>query len=152
MQTYLVRSITRHTSRKDNTPLHTTLNKRPRRHSRTIEASIEIDAPQLVDFFLRELQRWLVFCASRVDDHPVYRPGFGDDLVNDFRYVLFLGYVGFERVESIWVAGGYCCEVVSCVADVNAVDSGGAVGEAAVCYAETYAPVCAGDYEGVSAS
>lgn len=50
---------------------------------------------------------------------------------------LFFCDVGFEGEELVRVFGGEGGEVVTWGADVEGVDFGGAVGEAAVCYAET---------------
>jgi hypothetical protein len=50
---------------------------------------------------------------------------------------LFFCYVGLECEKLVWVLCGKGGEFVAGLANVDAIDFGGAIGEAAVCDAET---------------
>jgi hypothetical protein len=135
-KTHLIRSITRHTRRKNNTPFNTLLDKRPRCTSCAIETTIQIHAPELVDFLGGEVKRRLVLCAACVADHAMQGAGLREDLVNGGSDRGLGGHVSLHGEEAVRVGFGERGELVAGFANVDAVDCCGAVGEAAVCYAE----------------
>jgi hypothetical protein len=70
-------------------------------------------------------------------DHSVQRACFFQNLVDGGLDRFFLGYICLDGEELAWVLGGDGGEVVVWSADVDGVDSGGAVGETAVCYSQS---------------
>ena len=77
-----------------------------------------------------------MLCAPRIAYHAVQRPRFTQHLVDGGLDRLFFRDVCLQCEELVWVFGGEGAEVVTRGADVEGVDFGGAIGEAAVCYAE----------------
>jgi hypothetical protein len=71
LSTHLVRSIRSHGGSEDNTPLNTLLYERPRRNTRSVEASIQIHTPQLVDLFRSKVQSGLVFRSASIAYHAM---------------------------------------------------------------------------------
>lgn len=82
-----------------------------------------------------------MLCAPRIAHHAVQRPRFAQHLVDGCLDRRFFRHVGFQCEELVGVFGGQGAEVVAGRADVERVDFAGAVGEAAVCYAEADACV-----------
>lgn len=135
--TYLVWSITRHTRSKHNTPFNSLLDKRPGRTPGRVKTSIQIDSPQLLDFLGGKLERGLVLGASGIADHAVQSAGRGQDLVDGGLDGFFLGHVGLYGEQAVRESGGERGEFCARGVDVDGVDGFCAVGETAVCYAET---------------
>lgn len=88
-------------------------------HTSAVEGAVEVDRPQLVDFFGGEVECRLVLCSTCVDDHSMDGAMLFDNLVDGFGYGLFRCDVCFQSVQLSRESLLYCEEVVASVANVN---------------------------------
>jgi hypothetical protein len=144
---YPIRSITRHTRGENNTPLRLQLNKHPRRSSRTIPRSKNIQSEQLLHLRHAEIQRWLMSRHSCIGNHAIESSLCFCNAVDGFGDALFAGDVCLDVGELVGILFLHSGKVFAGAADVEGVYFACRVGEADFCEAETDALVCAGDCE-----
>jgi hypothetical protein len=136
LRTHLVRSIRSHGGSEDNTPLNTLLYERPRRNTRSVETSVQIHTPQLVDLFRSKVQSGLVFRSASITYHTMKRSRALQYLVDGGLDRVFFRHICLESEKLVWVLLREGGEFFAGGTDVDGEDACGAVGEAAVCYAE----------------
>jgi hypothetical protein len=137
MIAYLVGTVRRHGRSEHNRSFHALLNERARRASCRVKRSIQVDAPQLINLLSGKVERSLVLRSAGIAHHSVQSACLLEDLFDCRLDGLFFCYVGLKREELVRVLRGEGGEFVASLANIDAVDFGGAVGEAAICYAET---------------